>query len=303
MDAVGPDPRDPEGGVGPGSADPAASDPSVSEPSSAADEGPTTEVVPAASATDSPPPVPVDTDAAVATEVVEPPPVQIATVDRPAGPRRVKGPVAALVAIIGAVAIGAVAYVGYSLNQDLASTRTTLATTQDDLGSTRTTVDETTAKVATTKRDLATATKQQADLDAQVTDLSAQVATQTECVVLQRAALAELVRISELQTQNFNRTAVGSAWDTAEKRRADGITVALDEFYKAYSAAFQGSTGTAKGHADKGRDAQAKIADAEQRLVAELKLVDSKAGEIQTAIDALETRLKTTEATCAGVAP
>ncbi len=268
-----------------------------------ADEGAASEIVAVASATDTPPPVPVDTDAAVATEVVEPPPVQVATVDRPAGPRRVKGPAAALVAVIGAVAIGAVTYVGYSLNQDLSSTRTTLATTQGDLGSTRTTIDETTAKVATTKSDLAAATKQQADLDAQVTDLSAQVATQTECVVLQRAALAELVRISELQTQNFNRTAVGSAWDTAEKRRADGITVALDEFYKAYSAAFQGSTGTAKGHADKGKDAQAKIADAEQRLVAELKLVDSKAGEIQTAIDALEAKLKTTEATCAGVAP
>jgi hypothetical protein len=66
----------------------------------------------------------------------------------------------------------------------------------------------------------------------QVTDLSGQVATQTECVRLQRAALAELVRISELQTENFNRTTVGSAFDTAEKRRADGITVALDEFYR-----------------------------------------------------------------------
>ena len=95
----------------------------------------------------------------------------------------------------------------------------------------------------------------------------------------------------------------GSAWDTAEKRRADEITVALDEFYKAYSAAFQGSTGTAKGHADKGKDAQANIAEAEQRLVAELKLVDSKAGEIQAAIDALEAELKTTETTCEGVAP
>jgi len=303
MDPAGPDSGDPVGGGAPESADPGASDPSASEPPPAADGAAASEVAPAASATDTPPPVPVDTDAAVATEVVEPPPVQIATVDRPAGPRRVKGPVAALVAVIGAVAIGAVAYVGYSLNQDLSSTRTTLATHRDDLGSTRATVDETTAKVATTKGDLAAATKQQADLDAQVTNLSAQVATQTECVVLQRAALAELVRISELQTQNFNRTAVGSAWDTAEKRRGDGITVALDEFYKAYSAAFQGSTGTAKSHADEGKDAQAKIADAEQRLVAELKLVDSKAGEIQTAIDGLEAKLKTTEATCVGVAP
>jgi len=303
MDPVGPDPRDPEGGGAPGSADPTASDP----PAAAYDDDSTqvtSSEVAEASAADAPlPPEPVDTDAAVATEAVEPPPVQMATVERPAGPRRVKGSIAAIVVVIGAIAIGAVAYLGYSKNQDLAATRTTLATTQDDLGSTNTTLDDTTAKVAAAKQDLAAAKKQQTDLDGQVTDLSGQVATQTECVRLQRAALAELVRISELQTENFNRTTIGSAFDTAEKRRADGITVALDEFYKAYSTAFQGSTGAAKGHADKGKEAQAKIADAQQRLLAELKLIDSKAGEIQTAIDNLEAQLTTTQATCEEVAP
>src|SRR4029079_4595350 len=124
---------------------------------------------------------------------------------------------------------------------------------------------------------LADATAEQTDLDAQVAELAAQVATQTECVTLQKDALVKLVLISELQTTNFNRTTEGSAWDTAEKKRSDGITTALDEFYKAYSAAFQGSTGTAKGHADKGKAAQAKIAEAEAQLVAELKLVDTKA--------------------------
>ena len=84
---------------------------------------------------------------------------------------------------------------------------------------------------------------------------------------------------------------------------ADGIDAALDEFYEAYKAAFEGSTGTAKAHSDKGKAAQAKIAAAEKQQVAELNLVDQKAAEIQAAIDALEQELTSIEATCEEVAP
>jgi chromosome segregation ATPase len=248
-------------------------------------------------------PVHVDTDAAVDTEAVEPPPVQIATVDRPDGPRRVGGRAAALVVVVAIALIGGVAYLGYTLNQDLGSTRSTLSSTEVDLDSTNATLDETSASLASTSEKLADATAERTDLDAQITDLSGQVAIQTECVTLQKAALLELVRISLLQTENFNRTTEGSSWDKAEKKRAANITTALDEFYKAYSAAFQGSSGTAKAHSDKGKTAQAKIAEAEAQLVAELNVVDSKAAEIQAAIDALEKQLTTTEATCEGVAP
>ena len=305
MDPMGPDPGGPEGG---GPAEPA--DTGAVDPGHEAPPEPTGDTVDAppqamgeAETTVVPTPAPVDTETAVATQAVEPPPVQIATVERPAGPRRVGGRKAAIVAIVGVVAIGAVAYVGYNLNQDLSSTRASLASTQDDLGSTQSTLDDKTTKLATTKKDLEAANAQKADLDSQVTDLSAQVATQTQCVTLQRAALAELVVISELQTQNYNRTTIGSAWDTAEKRRGDGVTTALDEFYKAYSAAFQGSKGTAKTHADLGKAAQAKIADAEQRLLNELKLIDTKNTEIETAINNLETQIKTTESTCEEAAP
>jgi predicted nucleic acid-binding Zn-ribbon protein len=297
MDPVDPDPGGPEGG---GPADGPDPIPSASPPE------PGSEAV-AAAAADAPTtvidtPVHVDTDAAVDTEAVEPPPVQIATVDRPPGPRRVSGRAAGLVAVIGILAIAAVGYAGYSLNQNLTATRSNLATTQGDLGSTKSSLDETTANLTATTKDVADASAERADLDEQISGLSAQVATQTECVTLQKTALAELIRISSLQTTNFNRTAQGSAWDTAEKKRADGIKVALDEFYKAYSAAFQGSSGTAKAHADKGKDAQAKIAEAEKQLVAELQLVDAKAAEIQAAIDALEKKLTETEATCEGAA-
>jgi len=306
MDPVGPDPRGPEGGGPAEPADVGAVDPGGGEitPAPAGDAVEASpQALSEAETTVVPTPAPVDTETAVATEAVEPPPVQIATVERPAGPRRVGGRKAALVALVGVVAIGAVAYVGYNVNQDLSSTRASLASTQGDLGSTKSTLDDKTATLATTKKDLETAKGQKEDLDSQVADLSAQVATQTKCVTLQRSALAELVVISQLQIANSNRTAKDSSWDTAQKRRGDGITTALDEYYKAYSAAFQGSKGTAKTHADLGKAAQAKIADAEQRLLNELKLVDTKNTEIETAINDLEAQLKTTEASCKEAAP
>jgi septal ring factor EnvC (AmiA/AmiB activator) len=245
----------------------------------------------------------VETDTPIDTEAVDVPPVTIATVDRPAGPRRVSGRVAAVVGVLAALAVGGVAYAGYTLNQDLAATRTTLATTESDLGSTQTELDETSSTLATTKATLAERTTEREAFDAEITDLSAQVATQTECVDLQEEALAELIRISDLQTENFNRTAEGSAWDTAELKRADWVEAALDEFYAAYTAAFEGATGTAKAHSDKGKAAQAKIAEAEAQEIAELNLVDTKAAEIQVLIDALERELVSIQSTCEGVAP
>jgi septal ring factor EnvC (AmiA/AmiB activator) len=274
----GPDPRDPEGS---GSAEPA-------------DQG-----APAVVAG----PPHVNTDQPVDTETVDVPPVTIATVDRTAGQRRVSGRVAAVVGVVAALAIGAVAYTGYSLNQDLSATRATLATTKTDLGSMRTTLDETSSTLATTRIQLTDKTEARESLDAEIVDLSAQVATQTDCVDQQKDALADLISISDLQTANFNRTAEGSAWETAEKKRSEGIDEALDQFYEAYKAAFEGSTGTATSHSDSGKVAQARIAEAEAQEAAELALVDQKAAEVQVAIDALEQQLVTIEATCAGVAP
>ena len=248
-------------------------------------------------------PDPVETDSPVDTEAVEAPPVTIATVERPAGRRRVGGRVAAVVVLFAILAIGGAAYLGYTLNQDLATTRSTLATTQSDLGSTETDLDDTTAEIAATKAEWEERVAEQATLEAQTDELSAQVATQTECVRLQEEALAALIVISDLQTENFNRTADESTWAKAEDTRGDNIDAALDEFYEAYKAAFQGSTVTAKTHADRGKAAQARLADADAQQAAELKLVDEKAAEIQAAMDTLEQHLKETETVCAAVAP
>ena len=188
-------------------------------------------------------------------------------------------------------------------NNDLESTRATLASTSGDLDAAKGDLTESTATLDATTADLAAARDAIKKDQAKATSLNFQIERKGACIEAQTANLAEIRRILALERVNFARTGSTSAWGKAHAAEQTAINLAIDDLYKAYSAAFQGSTGTAKGHADKGRDAQAKIADAEQRLVAELKLVDSKAGEIQTAIDALETKLKTTEATCAGVAP
>ncbi|HET9345057.1 MAG TPA: hypothetical protein VFO05_05080 [Candidatus Limnocylindrales bacterium] len=239
----------------------------------------------------------------VDTQAVEPPPVTIASAGLPAGPRRVGGRLAAVVGIIAVLAIGGVAFAGYTINQDLSTARTTLATTEGELGSTRATLDDTASTLATTETRLAERTTERAALDVEITDLAAQVATQSECVRLQEEALVELIRISDLQTVNFNRTADESAWARAEDKRGENIDAALDAFYEAYKAAFQGSTGTARTHANRGQAAQARLADADRQQADELKLVDEKAAEIQAAIDALERQLTETQAVCGAVAP
>jgi hypothetical protein len=249
--------------------------------------------------------VPADAvaDPPVATEAVEVPPVTAAAVDRPGGPRRVGGRVAGVIGVFAILAIGAVVYFGYSLNQDLGSTRSNLATTQGDLDSAKGTLEDTAGALATTKDQLADKAAEKETLDGEIKELSAQVATQTKCVRLQEDALADLITISDLQTANFNRTAENSAWATAEDKRGENITAALDQFYEAYKSAFQGATGTAKTHADRGKAAQANIAEAETQQAAELKLVDDKAAEIQAKIDGLEALLVEIETTCEEVAP
>ena len=267
MDPAGPDPRGPEGGGSPE------------------------------------PPAPVETDTPVDTEAVEPPAVTVANVEHPAGPRRVGGRIAAVVGLFAILAVGGVAYLGYTLNRDLEGTRSTLATTTSELGSTQASLEETDATMATTETTLADRTSEREALDAEVADLTGQVATQTECVRLQEAALAELIVISDLQTANFNRTADESTWARAEDKRGENIDQALDSYYEAYKAAFQGSTGTAKNHANRGDAAKARLADADRQQGDELRLIDEKAAEIQAAIETLEQHLTETESVCEGAAP
>ena len=246
--------------------------------------------------------VPVDTEATVPTEVVDPPPVELAVAPS-VGARRVSGRLSVVVGIATVIAIGAAGAMGFSLTQDLGSTRATLAAAETQLTGTTSTLETTSGSLADRTTTLATAKQDQIGLDATIAELGTQVEDQTNCLSLQTAALAELGRIEQLQTENFNRTAEKSTFAKAEAARAKAISAALDDYYQAYSKAFQGATSIARTWAAKGKDAEATIAAEEKKQKAELKTVDAKAAEIEAALDSLESQLATTEAACAEVAP
>lgn len=245
--------------------------------------------------------IPTTIGAPVETDLIEAPVVRLAG-DEP-GPRRIGRAAVAVVAAVGLLAIGATIAWGALLNQDLAAARATLATTESSLATTSTTLEATTGDLAAASASLATTTAEREALDAKVEGLAAQVAGQTACVARQTAALAELARISDLQTANFNRTAENSTWARAEAKRDRAIDDALDAYYQAYSRAFQGSTAAARASAANGKAAEAAIASQETQQAAELALIDRSAAEISGALDALEQELAATETTCREVAP
>lgn len=246
---------------------------------------------------------PVETSSSVATEPIEAPVVRLAPPPEPAGSRRVGSRLAIVVGALAIVAIGGVAAFGYSLNQDLAATRSTLASTETDLETTTSDLETTTSDLEKTSTELEAATAERADLDATIAELSAEVAGRTECVTLQTAALEELARISDLQTDNFNRTAEDSTWAKSSDKRAKAVSDALDAYYQAYSKAFDGAISSARDWAAKGKAAVGVIATQATQQAAELALIDRSAAEIQAAIDALESHLGRVEASCREVTP
>jgi len=280
MDQLGPDRKEPDPG------------PDIEPPSEAP---PTAADATQAYAT------PVDTDAAVHTEVVEPPPVHVFVPEQPTGRRRVGGRLSAVIALLAILAIGGAAALGYSLSQDLTAVRSTLAATEGDLGTTKTTLTDTSGTLDATTTTLAGAKAERSKLDAEVVDLAAQVASQAECVILQKSALKELGVISGLQTDNFNRTTIGSTWSKSEDKRNKAASDALDAYYQAYSKAFDRNLSSARAWAAKGKEAVAILAVQAKQQAAEFDLIDRSAAAIETAINKLEEQLKKTETTCEAV--
>jgi hypothetical protein len=243
---------------------------------------------------------PVDTDSAVQTGVVEPPPVHVFVPEEPLG-RRVGGRLSAVLAVLAILAIGGAAALGYSLDQDLTAARAILAATQGDLDTTKTTLTDTTGTLDATTATLAAAKADRSKLDAEVVNLAAQVASQAECVILQESALKELGVISDLQTDNFNRTTEGSTWAKAEEKRNKAVSDALAAYYQAYSKAFDRNLSSARAWAAKGKAAVAVVAVQAKQQAAEFDLIDRSAATIEVAINKLERQLKKTESTCEAV--
>lgn len=224
-------------------------------------------------------------------------PTQPSEIDRPRR-RRVRRAPALIAGIVALATIAATGALGYSLDQDLAAARAGLTTTTATLGTTTTTLATTTTTLGDTTVALAAATKEREGLEATVTELSAQVKTQTDCAARQSTAIGELSRLSNLQTDNFNRTAEKSKWEKADNAREKAISDALGAYYRAYSRAFDGSRSAARVEADKGAKAVARINAEEKKMAVEQKIVDAAADDIEKALDALEAQLVALESTC-----
>lgn len=274
--------------------EPSRSDPLPPDPTGALDE---TSLIETPSTTPSPPVPP-------ALEPVAAEPPSLVLKREPADARRRVGraPVA-IVLVLGLLAIGGTAVLGNGLSQDLAASRAQLTTTTGEVATASASLVDTTAKLDATTAELAAAGTERTKADAIVAGLQAQVATQTECVRLQSAALDELVRISGLLTENFNRTADDSVYAKANMSREKALDAALDNYYLAYKNAFLGSTSAARGYADKGKTAESTITAQEKIQAKELVAVDAAAKTIEGAIEALEAQLDEMASTCGEVAP
>jgi len=217
------------------------------------------------------------------------------------GRRRVRRAPALVVGVAALVAIAATVALGYSMDQDLAAARNSLTATTAKLGSTTGTLATTTTTLGDTTVTLAAASKEREGLETKVTELSTQVKTQIDCAARQSTAIGELSRLSNLQTDNFNRTAEKSKWEKADNAREKAISDALDAYYRAYSRAFDGSRSAARVEADKGAKAVARINAEEKKMATEQKIVDAAADDIEKALDALEAQLVALESTCQAV--
>lgn len=242
-----------------------------------------------------------------ATPTVEPvsadPPSLVLEREPLDGHRRVGWSPVAVVLALGLLAIGGTAVLGNGLSQDLAASRAQLAATSGEVATASTSLVDTTAKLDQTTTKLTAAGTERQKSEATVAGLESQVATQTECVRLQAAALDELVRISDLLTDNFNRTAENSVYAKADASREKALDSALDNYYLAYKNAFLGSTSAARGYADKGKSAESTVTAQEKIQDKELAAVNAAAKETEAAINALETQLDAMASTCGEVAP
>lgn len=214
------------------------------------------------------------------------------------GPRRVPGRLLALVVVFGLALAGTLAYLGYTA-------RTDAAETDVRIGAARTELDDATAdlaaaerKLAETKRTLEVTAAERARLADEVEGLDGQAAAGGRCLTEQSALIAELTRIADMDTDNFNRTTEGSAWATAFATADRSVTTALDRYYDAYSEAFFNRDSKARQYASQAAAAVERLREQRRIMATEQQVIDATALEVQAALDAAEARLVAAERLC-----
>jgi septal ring factor EnvC (AmiA/AmiB activator) len=147
--------------------------------------------------------------------------------------------------VLLAVALVGTGTWGYETGQNLART-------EHDLATAKATINQDSSQIAALKTNLSAANSRSDDLAAQVTALQARVQNQDACIVALGKAGKLLSDVGTTEVQINNLTAKGSAWAKANDARDTALIAANNDYYNAYSAAWDGSYAAANSWVSKG---------------------------------------------------
>lgn len=132
-----------------------------------------------------------------------------------------------------------------ALSLALVTTGTWGFITTNDLSAARATIDQQNLRIAGLQTDLAQEKTRGDGLAASVANLQARVKNQDACIGALAIDASTLNQIAAKQTTLSNMTAKGSTWANASLARDAAEAAALDDYYQAYRAAWDGSYSSA----------------------------------------------------------
>jgi len=197
-----------------------------------------------------------------------------------------------LAALVGLALVGSAGAVGYSASQELARQQANLSQAQAELATQK-------SDLASVQGSLAEARTTHAALVESVASVQTTLDGQTACVDARRADFDELDRISKLLNDNWNRTSEDSEFQGAKEARADALNDARDAYYQAALKRSLGQISSSNSWLSKARAYEKKADEKKVFMDSVLKAVDTTAGEIEAALNALQSTLEQTRATCA----
>jgi hypothetical protein len=118
------------------------------------------------------------------------------------------------------------------------------------------------------------------------------------CINALRGDRTESLRISALQTANYNRTTIGSALARAQAAIDKARKDEGDALYKAYQYAYRGAKTTANAWIKKANAATARANAAIKTYNAQIAIINKASSTIDAAKNAFSSRRSATDLTC-----
>jgi hypothetical protein len=213
--------------------------------------------------------------------------------------------VVAFGAAVLVVALLASAVYGFTTSQTLDRTNANLATTNANLATTTDSLTSTQGELGSTKSDLTSEAEAHSQADAsvarlnnQVSGLQSQLEARDACVTELRADEAQLQKISREQTTQFNRSAKDSALVKADVAYTSALKEVADDYYNAYSDAWNGSYATANSWVAEGNSASSRAAQAVKLYNAEIAKINAGTTKVDGEMAALSDSIIKTLGLC-----